>query len=217
MAVAIAHRLPADAGKRTELLAAGARGFELDVQLRHGQVVVSHHLPFLQIPGWLEHDGGRFRWGGGRLLDPTLDETLSSLPREVITTLDPKEQRTTRRRALTRAVIDELRGHGARLVVVTTDDDADLAAYRAAGVSTWRTAGDTAALHRLLARDVLLDAGVAVRHTLLDASTIGRLHALTPWVGAWTVDDVDRARRLADWGADSVTTDNPAVVRALAG
>src|SRR4051812_21871545 len=52
----IAHRTPRTAAACDDLAAAGAQLFECDVQLRGDTVVVSHFLPFLGRPGWLEHD-----------------------------------------------------------------------------------------------------------------------------------------------------------------
>jgi glycerophosphoryl diester phosphodiesterase len=32
---------------------------------------------------------------------------------------------------------------------------------------------------------------------------------------AWTVDEVDRASRLANWGVDAITTHKPGEIRAI--
>jgi glycerophosphoryl diester phosphodiesterase len=49
-------------------------------------------------------------------------------------------------------------------------------------------------------------AGVSIRHTLLDRPTAETLQERGMIVAAWTVDDVDRARELAEWGVDAITT-----------
>ena len=71
----LAHRFPGTAEGCREFLRAGAAGFEMDLQLRGRRVLVSHYLPFLQIHGWFQHDGTRFRWRDGPPYDPTLAAT----------------------------------------------------------------------------------------------------------------------------------------------
>lgn len=215
----IAHRLPDTAAQCTALSAAGAGGFELDVQLRGGTVVVSHYLPFLQIPGWLEHDGPRFRWGGGRPRDPRLAEAIARVPKDATIVLDPKEMRAGRRRKLAAAVTAALRELPADRprCVVTTEAPEQLRTYRAAGIRTWRTAGSSAALAALFDAGPLADAGVAVRHTLLTPKTVTRLHDLTQTVAAWTVNDAARAQQLAAMGVDAITTDATDVLSAFRG
>jgi glycerophosphoryl diester phosphodiesterase len=63
-----------------------------------------------------------------------------------------------------------------------------------------------------------LPAGVSIRHTLLDRRTIADFHAAGLAVAAWTVDDGERARELAAWGIDAITTNQVEEIRAaLAG
>lgn len=50
--------------------------------------------------------------------------------------------------------------------------------------------------------------GVSCRHTLLTRPLIERLHDRGFAVIAWTVDDLDRARELIEWGVDGITTHN---------
>jgi glycerophosphoryl diester phosphodiesterase len=56
--------------------------------------------------------------------------------------------------------------------------------------------------------------GTSCRHTLLTQATVERLHDAGLAVIAWTVDDADRARELARWGVDAITTHEVAAVRA---
>lgn len=209
------HRLPDDPAAIATLAAAGAGGFELDVQLRGGTVVVSHYLPFLQLPGWLEHDGARFRWGGGPPTDRTLAQALAQLPPGALVTLDPKEQRADRRSALVAALTADPALPRDR-IVVTTGDEQDLARYRAAGLRTWRTADSERDVARVLAAGPV-DEAVAVRHELLDAALVRRLREGVGRVSAWTVNDVARARQLLAWGVTAITTDDREVIAAVAG
>lgn len=48
--------------------------------------------------------------------------------------------------------------------------------------------------------------GISCRHTLLNRETIERVHERGMQVVAWTVDDAERAARLAEWGVDAITT-----------
>lgn len=57
--------------------------------------------------------------------------------------------------------------------------------------------------------------GVSCRATLLTRGIVDQLHDLGLRVVAWTVDELDRARRLANWGVDGITTHRPAEVRTL--
>lgn len=212
----LAHRVPRDAVGCAALVEAGAGAFEADLQLRRGEVVVSHHLPFLRIPGWLEHDGRRFRWGGGRVLDPTLSEVMAYVPTPCAVLLDPKETSSRARRALVEAVGDSVPVADRGRLRVSTSDAGDLAAYRALGITTWRTIGDRRALDAFLAAGPFVDDGVSIRHTLLSsARVVERLHNVVGTVVAWTVDDVASARRLVSFGVDGVTTDRVEVMRAL--
>jgi glycerophosphoryl diester phosphodiesterase len=55
--------------------------------------------------------------------------------------------------------------------------------------------------------------GVSCRERLLTRPVVDRLHSLDLMVVAWTVDDVDRARELAAWGVDGLTTHRVAELR----
>jgi glycerophosphoryl diester phosphodiesterase len=55
--------------------------------------------------------------------------------------------------------------------------------------------------------------GISCRHNLLSEATIAELHARGLAVVAWTVDDMDRARELLEWGVDGITTHHPREIR----
>ena len=56
-------------------------------------------------------------------------------------------------------------------------------------------------------------AGVSCRHELLSAPVVQRFHDRGLLVVAWTVDDVERACALAEWGVDGITTHRVAELR----
>jgi hypothetical protein len=63
----------------------------------------------------------------------------------------------------------------------------------------------------------LSETAVTVKHSLLRAPE--EVESLLRWagtVGVWTVDDVTRARELRDWGVHSITSNELAVLAALA-
>jgi len=57
---------------------------------------------------------------------------------------------------------------------------------------------------------------VAIRESLLRSSEeVRALRRLASAVSVWTVDDVDRALELADWGVDAIASNHLAVLNAL--
>lgn len=195
------------------MAAAGARVFEADVQVDdRDQIVVSHYLPFGRL---LHRDNWRVRWHTGAARDPLLTEVVARVPEECLILLDLKEKTPERRTRLVDALIGSLPDR-ARFRVCGHRDD-DLALLRSAGFRTWRTARDAAELAAVLADGRLPDDGVSIRHGLLTGEALDRLHAHTPQVVAWTVNDVVRARQLRAMGVEGVTTDRTAVLTELSG
>ncbi len=57
---------------------------------------------------------------------------------------------------------------------------------------------------------------VAIRESLLhSAAELHSLRRAAGFVAAWTVDDVDRAQELAEWGVDAVVSNHVTVLNAL--
>lgn len=69
-------------------------------------------------------------------------------------------------------------------------------------------------LFRSVAERDPLPAGVSCRHSLLSERAIARFHEDGLAVVAWTVDGAERARALARWGVDAITTNRAAALRA---
>lgn len=200
----VAHRTPTTPQACAALVACGVSYFELDVQLSRNGLVVSHFLPLFGVRGWIENDNWRLRWRSQR--DPSVLDLLACIPTGAGVLLDPKETDRARRAELVDRIGDLPDPH--RFVVSTSEVD-DLAAFRAAGLRTWRTIKNRAQLQAVLAAGSIDDEGVSVRHGLLDAQAIDRLHALVASVVGWTVNDVRRARSLSEWGIDGITSDSP--------
>ena len=221
----VAHRTPTTTQACAALIATGVRYFELDVQLSAQGLVVSHYLPLLGVRGWIENDNWRFRWHSasepsGRpdrsdrsdRSDPSVQDALACIGPGVGVLLDPKETTRARRAELVRRVT--ALPDRERFVVSTSQLD-DLAAFRAAGLRTWRTVKNGRQLAGLFAAESLEDDGVSIRHALLDEQVIDRLHSLVPSVVGWTVNDAARARSLIRWGIDGITTDRPQEITAI--
>ncbi len=68
-------------------------------------------------------------------------------------------------------------------------------------------------LFRSVADRDLVPTGISCRHTLLSQGLVEELHMRGLSVVAWTVDDVDRAKELALWGVDGITTHHVALLR----
>jgi glycerophosphoryl diester phosphodiesterase len=209
----VAHRTPASRVRCARLAAAGARVFEVDVQLGSGGIAVSHYLPFGR-GGLVQRDNWRLRWHTSALRDPEVSEVAGVVPPECALLLDIKEKVAARRRELTAAIVETLADR-ARYIVCGAQPE-DLEHVRNVGFATWRTVGGRRELSAVLAEGALADDGISVRHSLLTGVSLDRLHTLTSRVVAWTVNDPARARQLRDLGADGVTTDHSGVLRALA-
>ena len=182
--------------------------FEIDVQVGAAGLVVSHysHMPRY---GNLHRDGWRMRWG--QATDP-LAARVELVPPSARVLLDLKEPRAAAREEMIATICAF--PNRARFVASGSHLD-DFAKLRAVGVETWRSVGRAETLHQVLDADDVGADGVTVRHTLLTAQIVERLHAKVPLVIAWTVNTRARAKELRDMGVDGITTDRPAVMRFL--
>lgn len=207
--------MPTDAAACRRLREAGADLFEVDLQFDRRGLVVSHFAPLPHTGGRVRYDGWRLRVGRADGREPLLAPQLALLPDGARLLLDPKEKLPERRDRLVDLVVEAFPDPSR--AIVSTGRRADLDRLRAAGFETWLSIGEPGPLAAVLAAppDDFAEAGVTVRHSLLDASTVTRLHERTPTVVAWTVNRTARARRLASAGVDGITTDRAGVMRAL--
>jgi hypothetical protein len=209
--LAVAHRTPPSTQRCRELADAGARVFEVDVQVGPHGVVVSHYLPAAVVGRWVEHDGWRFRRVRPVPVDVRLLTLLEHVPAGCRVLLDPKETAAHRRRLLRERLLDELPDRD-RFLVSTADPD-DLDGYRAAGFGTWRTIGDRNQLERVLAGPELPDEGVSLAHQLATVVSMEQLRRWAALVVTWTVNDQRRASELAAMGVGGITTDRVDLLR----
>jgi len=209
----IAHRTPSSRQECRSFADAGAGAFEIDVQERQGQIVVSHFIPVPGTRGLLQHDNARLRPRGLETGDATLGDVLGILPGDARILLDPKEVELSERRLLMRALIEQVTDRDR--FRVSTHHEEDLRMLRASGLRTWRTVKNRRQLREVLDAGALPDEAVSVRARLLDAEVVKRLHDVVESVIAWTVNDPRRAEKLRGFGVDGLTTDSREVMRAM--
>jgi glycerophosphoryl diester phosphodiesterase len=210
----VAHRTPPTRAACERIAAAGARVFEVDVQVgrgaAHDRVVVSHYLDFGRF---MHRDNWRVRWHTGAVRDPALADVVALVPEDCLVLLDMKESRPERRARLVAALIESLPDLARFRVCGHIAED--LEAVRAAGFGTWRTARDSRDLAAVLTGGRLPDEGVSIRHTLLTPRVVEQLHERTPTVVAWTVNSLPRAQQLRAMGVDGITTDRAAILHGM--
>ncbi len=209
--LAIAHRAPASPEACARLAGLGVRVFEIDVQVLGEQLVVSHFLPLHPLVPRVRRD----RWGfttrprSEREID--LSAAVAAVPAEVELLLDLKNDRGEKAAELAHAVLgaglDPARCH------VSTKGWHVLRLLREQGFRTWRSVGDAAALAAVRGAAPVPDHAVTVRHSLLSAEVVDELQSGGTQVMAWTVNDLRRARQLAAFGVDGITSDSVEVLR----
>lgn len=200
-------------------LSQGADWVELDVRCTSDGVLVVHHDPFLP-------DGRSVADTSHRALPvsvPTLGAALSLMgPLGVNVEIknSPGEPGHDATGWLAQATVTAIAEFGNDLDILVSSFDLDtLAAVRGADP-------DLATGYLVLSPEEPVDAveaALSAGHCAVNpwdpcvtAATIARCHGAGLEVNVWTVDDPDRIRQLADWGADSVITNRPAVaLRAL--
>jgi glycerophosphoryl diester phosphodiesterase len=118
--------------------------------------------------------------------------------------------------SLDHAALRDLRRHEPALRVGLSypEDRFGVARYRAAAPAIalgLRALRQT--LPRLIGRwlDRAGASAAVLHHELVTPAIVRRCHSLGAAVWAWTVNDADAARRLEEWGADAIITDDPRI------
>jgi glycerophosphoryl diester phosphodiesterase len=211
--LAIAHRAPASAAACATYVGFGVRVFEIDVQAIDGELVVSHFLPVPGVPK-LRRDRWSVTAARRTAAEIALAAAVASVPPEAEVLLDLKTDRGEAALDLARLVLasdlDPRRCHA------SSKGWASLELLRAKGWRTWRSVADAAALAAAIREGPVQSYAYTLRHTLLTRQTVPALHKLAPRVMAWTVNDVKRARTLAELGVDGITSDSPRVLELAA-
>ena len=118
--------------------------------------------------------------------------------------------------SLDHAALRDLRAHEPRLALGLSypEDRYGISRYRAAGPAIAVGLGALKrALPRVLPRWLArAQASAAVlHHMLVTPRSIERCHSVGAAVWAWTVNDPELARRLEEWGADAIISDDPRI------
>lgn len=193
----------------------GATALEFDVRLtRDGEVVVHHDVALGRVfPGesFVEEceaaDLAALRTQGGEGM-PTLRETLSALPADVLLDIEIKAdaQNAAELPRLVHAIVEE---HGALDRALVTSFDGELASEYAALA---RRPGGHITPYAPDEGDVsdwpLLGFAV-VAEGALDKETVDVLRQAGKSVLAWTVNDAARAEALLAMGVAGIVTDRP--------
>lgn len=213
--LAIAHRAPGTAQGCLRLAELGVRVFEIDLQVLGGEVVVSHYLPVHPRLPLVRRDRRSLTIRPRLPREIGLAAAVAAVPDEVELLLDLKNDHGARAAELAGLVaesgVDPARCH------ISTKGWQVLPMLRERGFRTWRSVGDAGALAAIRAGLPLPDHAVTVRHSLLTAAVVAELRAAGVQVMAWTVNDLPRARVLAGYGVDGITSDLPQVLRFVAG
>jgi glycerophosphoryl diester phosphodiesterase len=201
----------------------GADGIELDVRLcATGQVLVFHDDDLVRLAerdqrvedlSWDELSTVELT-GGYRI--PLLEEVLAEIPGWINVEIKPPPKR--RVGEWSRAVADVITASAARDRVLVTSFHPGVVGWLRVRRSMLATgmlfhAGQSPAvrgLHWLMPGL----AAVHPHHVLLNAALARRYRRRGLAIGAWTVDDPRRARRLIELGVTAIITNDPGGLRA---
>jgi len=215
-----------------------SEALELDVRLTaDGQLVVIHdetvdrttsgtgrvreltvaQLKELDAGYWFTPDGVNYPYRGRGVEIPLLSEVLDAFP-DVSLIIEIKDEDEEAARALAALLAEKGR---AERVVVGSFNDRVIAAFRRASPQTPTTAAMGEAVRFLVLSRLGLDSLVRVPWQslsvpprygplpVISSGLIEAAHRKGVPVHAWTINDLDEARRLAALGVDGIITDYP--------
>jgi glycerophosphoryl diester phosphodiesterase len=200
----VAHNAGDNLGTLSTALRYGADVIEIDVISARGQLVAGRDQPW----GWLARQ--LFR-------GPTLVQAWDGAAAAGAVKLDLKQT--------DRGFLDDLvsflapRARSRRVMISSRDSSALLYLHsRLPGVTMLFSVAGPDAVRQLKSDSALQKAigGVSVFHGLVDANLVSWVHARGLVILAWTVNDSENFNRLVRLGVDGITTDNLAILRALA-
>jgi len=210
--VTIAHRAGNNRSLLRDALAADVDALEVDLRLDGGRLVARHERRFPFLP--LYHDHWRWRLRFGRQI--TLEELLENVGGRAALLLDLKSTSVPALRQLVKVVRAHggLAGHRAstnywHLLRLLKQSAPELKLYYSIGnpqelARFWEMQEST---HEAK--------GVSIKQTLLDGILIDRFRHEEVEVLAYSVYDLERARRLAEWGVAGIISGNLATLSAL--
>lgn len=201
----VAHNAGNNLGTLSTALRDGADVIEIDVISARGQLVAGRDQPW----GWL----ARRLFRG-----PTLAQAWAGAAAAAIVKLDLKQTD----RGFLDDLVAFLAAHAkSRHVQISSRDQSALLYLHARlpDVTMLFSVAGPGAVHQLTSDSTLQRAigGVSVFQGLVDRGLVAWVHAHRLLILAWTVNDGERFNQLVRLGVDGVTTDNLAIIQALAG
>jgi glycerophosphoryl diester phosphodiesterase len=202
---AIAHRAGNNLHHLEQALKAGVDAIECDMWHYHGKLALRHERKLPALP--VLYDRWYVRWSWGVV---KLRELLRTVDFRAELFLDIKS--STPRAA--DAVLDLYHDNEAMLPRTLVSSQRwgvlDRIALAGTGMQMFYSVGREKAVEALLARAAKepRPAGTSIRHTLLSADRVRRLHDAGLRVYAWTVNNPHRADELRQMGVDGIIADN---------
>jgi glycerophosphoryl diester phosphodiesterase len=206
----IAHRAGNNPARARAAYEAGADLIEIDVWLYRGRLEVRHTktMPLLPLlwdrwslePGWRP-----------RLL---LENLLTALPADAGIMLDLKGNAPRLPAAILQALHAQPR---TGLVAICSQNWSHVDAFAGEpGIAAIHSAGKPRHLQNLLPHlarhQGVTPAGISIHQRLLTPDVVADLKRVAAYVITWPINNAARARELATWGVDGITTDDITVV-----
>jgi glycerophosphoryl diester phosphodiesterase len=206
---AVAHRAGNNLHHLEQALDAGVDAIECDFWHDHGRLSLRHERKLPALPVLYDRWYLRFSFGD----ELNLRDLLNEINFRAELFLDIKSTTTL----AADAVLELYHDHEAMMppTRVTSRQWSllDRVVQAETRLQTFYSIGRTAGIEALLRRvhDPLRPTGTSIRHTLLNADVVRRLHDAGLLVYAWTVNNRRRAADLLAWGVDGIISDDTAL------
>ncbi len=202
---AIGHRAGNNLHDLERALAAGVDAIECDFWHDRGRLTVRHERKLPALPVW--YDRWYLRFSLGEL---SLPELLREIDARAELFLDIKSATPLAADAVLALYHDNESMMPRTLVSSRQWRLLDQLADAGTEMQMFYSVGRRSAIDDLLRRAQVAPrpAGTSIRHTLLSAEVVARLHDAELRVFAWTVNNRHRAEELLGWGVDGLICDD---------
>ncbi len=210
---AIAHRAGNNLHHLEEALSAGVDAIECDFWHDRGRLSLRHERKLPALPVLYDRWYLRFSFGD----ELNLPELLREINFRAELFLDVKSSTTL----AADAVLSLYHDHEAMMPATSVSSRQwsllDRLAQTETRLQTFYSIGRDAGVDALLRRTdgQLRPTGTSIRHTLLSAEVVQRLHDAGLLVYAWTVNNRHRAADLLSWGVDGIISDDTELFAAV--
>lgn len=202
---AIAHRAGNNLHQLEEALESGVDAIECDFWHARGRLSLRHERKLPGLP--VIFDKWYFRFSWGQLSLPRLLREIN-LRAELFLDIKSRSPRAAD------AVLDLYHDNASMMPHTLISSDQwrllDRIGEAGTGMELFYSVGSRSGIESLLRRceRVRPPAGTSIRHTLLSADAVARLHGAGLRVFAWTVNTPHRAEELLSWGVDGIISDD---------